>query len=201
MGQPIRHFLEEQDTMPSILTTPPAVEPVTLAEAKAHLRIVHADEDDLIARLITAARRHLEQQTGLCLVSQGWTCFRDAWPEVSAVELPLAPVIAVTAVTVHGEDDAAAAVDPAHYYLDQVSRPARLMLRQGRLWPRPGRTLNGIEIAVTAGFGAAGSDVPEPLRQALLQLMTHWYGHRGEAAAPLPLDLSSLIAGFREVRL
>ena len=63
--------------MPSILVTPPALEPVSLAEAKAHLRVGHADEDGLIGALIAAARRLAESQTGLCLVAEPWECFGD----------------------------------------------------------------------------------------------------------------------------
>lgn len=187
--------------MPSILTAPPAVEPVSLAEAKAHLRIAHTDEDDLIGKLIVAARRHLELETGLVFVTQGWSCFRDAWPPGSAVPLPLAPVQAVGDVKVYGEDDVASIVDPAHYFLDNVSRPPRLILRGQRLWPIPGRFGNGIEIEVTAGFGNAASDVPQPLREAMLLLVAHWYGHRGDAEARLPLGLDALIDQFREKRL
>jgi uncharacterized phiE125 gp8 family phage protein len=187
--------------MPSIQTTPPAAEPVSLAEAKAHLRIGHADEDAFISRLIIAARRHLESQTGLAFMTQSWSCFRDAWPETPGVDIPVMPVQAVVDVKVYGDDDEAAVIDAAHYYLDAASRPPRLMRRASRIWPAPGRIGNGIEIAVTAGFGAASGDVPEPLRQALLQLVAHWYGHRGDTAGPLPLDIATLIAPFRERRL
>ncbi len=187
--------------MPSILTTPPAAEPVTLAEAKAHLRISHSDEDELINRLIAAGRHHLEGRTGLCLINQTWSCYRDRWPDFPDVELPVSPLQTVSAVNVYGEDDVAAVLDPAHYVVDRASRPARLVLRSSRLWPLPGRVANGIEIVVVAGFGAAGSDVPQPLRQALLELVAHWYGNRGETAAALPLNLSALIKSFREARL
>lgn len=187
--------------MPVILTTPPAIEPVTLAEAKAHLRIGHADEDDAVSRIIVSARRHIEVQTGLCLIAQGWSCFRDAWPERDEVSLPLAPILAVGDVRIFGEDDIAATVDPAHYYVDNISRPARLVLRADRVWPLPGREANGIEIQVTAGFGATASTVPQPLREALLQLVAHWYGHRGDETARLPLSVETIIAEFREVRL
>ena len=40
--------------MPSILLAGPAVEPVTLAEAKQFLRVEHDDDDDIIAALIPA---------------------------------------------------------------------------------------------------------------------------------------------------
>jgi uncharacterized phiE125 gp8 family phage protein len=43
--------------MPSILLTPPAVEPISLDEAKAYLRVEHAADDDVIAALIAGARR------------------------------------------------------------------------------------------------------------------------------------------------
>ncbi len=188
--------------MPSILTAPPALEPVSLAEAKAHLRIAHADEDDTLTKLIVAARRQAEVQTGLALISQGWSHFRDDWPEDGSIELPLWPVISLGDIKVYGEDDIAATIDAAHYYLDRLSRPARLLLRGSRVWARPGRIGNSIEIALTAGFGTAAADVPGQLRQAILQLVAHWYEHRGtgEDAAP-PLDVTLLLSSFRERRL
>jgi uncharacterized phiE125 gp8 family phage protein len=188
--------------MPSILVTPPVAEPVSLAEAKAHLRVAHADEDTLIAGLIAAARRVVEARSGLLLMAQAWTCFRDGWPEDGAAGIPLWPVRVVDELAVFGEDDQKAPVDPAHYVVDLASRPARIMLRGSRQWPRPGRRLNGIGIRVQAGFGTAAESVPPPLRQAVLMLVAHWYHHRGdETPPPLPVSLDALLALFREVRL
>ena len=58
----------------------PAAEPVTLAEAKAHLRVVDAVEDTLISGLIKAAREEVEAATGLALISQNWRLYLDCWP-------------------------------------------------------------------------------------------------------------------------
>jgi uncharacterized phiE125 gp8 family phage protein len=188
--------------MSSVLTAPPAIEPVSLAEAKAHLRISHSDEDQLIARLISSARRVVEARTGLLLISQQWTCFRDAWPEDGMISVPLAPLISVNDLLVYGEDDVAATIDTAHYYADLASRPPRLLLRGSRLWAPPGRVGNGIAINVTAGFGAASTSVPEPLRQAMLVLTAHWYEHRGPGELPpVPLTASALLSPYRELRV
>ena len=62
------------------LISPPAVEPVTLADMKAHLRVTHDSEDAMIASLIKAAREELEQAAGLALISQGWRLYLDCWP-------------------------------------------------------------------------------------------------------------------------
>ena len=187
--------------MPSILVTPPAAEPVSLAEAKAHLRVAHADEDQIIGTLIIAARRHAEAQTGLALVSQQWRHFRDDWPDDGIVLLPLAPLLSVDEVAVYGDDDVKAVVDPAHYYMDAASRPPRLLLRGSRVWARPGRIGNGVAVLVTIGFGAAVA-VPAGLRQAVLQLVAHWYEHRGNAnPPPAPLTAGTLLAPFRGLHL
>jgi uncharacterized phiE125 gp8 family phage protein len=185
--------------MPSVLTTPPAAEPVTLAEAKAHLRVTHGDDDTYIATLIKTARASIEAQTGLGLVSQGWSVFRDDWPPTGVIELPLAPVLEVVDIKVYGDDDVAAVIDPSHYYEDKVSRPARIILRGSRSWTRPGRVANGIEILLTIGFTA----VPEPLREAVLQLVGHWYETRSDKAAEdgTQLHIAQLIQSYREVRL
>ena len=188
--------------MPSILVTPPALEPVSLAEAKAHLRVGHADEDALIGTLIIAARRHAEAQTGLALISQQWRHLRDDWPDDGVVALPLSPLISVDEAAVFGDDDVKAVIDPAYYYADSASRPPRLLLRGSRVWARPGRIGNGVVILMTAGYGVAAAAVPAQLRQAILQLTAHWYEHRGSASPPpVPLTVSTLLEPFREKHL
>jgi uncharacterized phiE125 gp8 family phage protein len=190
-------------SMKSILTSPPQAEPVTLAEAKAHLRVDTSEEDALIGKLIAAARRHVEAQTGLALIAQGWSHFLDRWPCGREVELPLGPLLSIDEVRVYGEDDEASIIDPAHYFADAVARPARLVLRQDRLWPQPGRVANGIEIKVTAGFGDEPEDVPEDLSDAMLRLLAYWFENRGDEDRPAlpPLGVEMLLQPFRELRL
>jgi uncharacterized phiE125 gp8 family phage protein len=188
--------------MPAILVTPPAGEPISLAEAKAHLRITHNEEDALLGALIQSARRVAEARTGLLFLTQRWTVFRDDWPDDGVIEIPLAPVNAVEELAVFGEEGEKAVIEPSHYVADLASRPPRLMLRGSRQWQRPGRALNGIGLSLAAGFGATPDSVPEPLRQAVLRLVAHWYAHRGEEAPPpVPSGVEALIQPFREMRL
>jgi uncharacterized phiE125 gp8 family phage protein len=188
--------------MPLILTTPPAAEPVLLADAKAHLRVTHSDDDAYITKLIAAARRAIEQRTGLRLITQGWSLFIDCWPQSPAVSLLTAPVQAITDVITFGEDDTPATLDPAHYYLDAASVPARAVLRHGRTPPRGGRPINSIAIRFTAGFGATPDAVPAELRQAMLLTIAHWFDHRGEGdGGSLPLSAITLLEPFRTLRL
>jgi uncharacterized phiE125 gp8 family phage protein len=184
--------------MSIILTTPPTVEPVNLAEAKAHLRVTHADDDTFISTLIVTARRVIEQRYGLSLMQQSWSVFLDRWPSCAVLPLPLFPVQSITDVKIYGDDDVAATLDPAHYFLDAASRPSRLVLRQGRIVPPPGRRANGIEIKLTSGFAA----VPQHIKQALLLIVADYYANRGDVEnASLPLSAVELLATYREVRL
>jgi uncharacterized phiE125 gp8 family phage protein len=192
--------------MPLILTSGPAAEPVTLTEAKAHLRVDAAAEDMLIASLIVTSRLHVEAAASLALVTQAWSWFLDAWPRGPALRLPLRPIQSIAAVRLYDENDTPTVLDPATYLLDGAGLPPRLVRQGALLWPRPGRAANGIEIAFTAGYGDTAADVPAPLRQAILLLVAHWYDHRsplepGAPATPLPPMISELIAPYRAPRL
>ncbi|CAN5208552.1 head-tail connector protein [soil metagenome] len=182
--------------MKSILTDPPVAEPVTLAEAKAYLRLSGTEEDALVTALIAAARQHVERATGLALMAQGWSHFLDCWPERGTIALPVAPLIAIEAVRVFGEDDEPATIDEAHYFADDAGRPPRFVWRAGRTPPKPGRAANGIEIAVTAGFAGG---VPEPLLMAILRIVAHRFENRGDGAAPLGVD--HLLLTYRDAVL
>jgi uncharacterized phiE125 gp8 family phage protein len=194
--------------MSAALITPPAIEPVTLAEAKAHLRLPPeaGDEDDLIGALVVAARIHVERVTRLMLIAQTWRLYLDDWPANGIVTLRLNPVIAVGAVTVYDRAGLPSVLPSTAYTVDAVSRPARLVLATPGGVARPGRAANGVEIDVTAGFGASGIDVPQPLRLAIMMLATRWYEARdGSFVDSVPADiadaLAALIAPYRVVRL
>lgn len=62
------------------LTQAPAEEPITLAEAKLHLRVTDSGDDTLISMLISAARIHAENVCRRVFVTQKWDLFLDAFP-------------------------------------------------------------------------------------------------------------------------
>lgn len=66
--------------MTMFLVTPPALEPVTIADARAFLRISTDSEDDVLRRIIKTARELVEAETGLALVDQTWRLRVDRWP-------------------------------------------------------------------------------------------------------------------------
>ncbi|UUP18915.1 head-tail connector protein [Nitratireductor thuwali] len=184
-------------------TVAPAAEPLTLAEAKAHMRVAHAVEDDLIAGLIRAAREEVERATGLALINQSWRLVLDGWPKGGTVLFRRGPVREVLSVTVFGADGGASLIAAETYQADTISDPARLHLEDR---PPPGTALNGIEIDFTAGYGEAGTDVPDLLKRALLMLVAHWYEFRGIYGADsqpvsLPESYLRLIAAHKGPRL
>lgn len=184
-------------------TVDPAAEPVTLAEAKAHLRVDHTSEDALIGSLTIAARQEVERQTGQALIDQDWRATLDDWPLENVVQLRPFPVRQILAVTIYDENGAASILPPADYQSDANSRPARLLFHNR---PEPGLCMNGIEIDFRCGYGAAGTDVPDLLKRAILMLVAHWYEFRashGADAQPvsIPAGFDRLIAGYRTGRL
>ena len=191
--------------MALVMTSGPATEPVTVTEAKAHMRTDGAVEDVLIASLILTSRLHVEAALGFALINQSWTLILDRWPPGTEVEIPLAPLQAISAVKVKNTAGVATAVAPTNYLVDLASKPPRLVWNNAAR-PDPGIPAAGIEIDFTAGFGASAATVPAPLKHAVLMLTAHWYEHRdaneiGSSAARIPDAISDLIQPFRKIRL
>jgi uncharacterized phiE125 gp8 family phage protein len=206
--------------MATVQTSAPVVEPVSLLDVKAHLRIDTADEDSLLQSLIMTARLHIEVALGLALITQTWSCYFDQWPStqepraatlhrppsLDALIIPISPIKSIDAIRVYADDGTFIALPLTGFLMDVVSRRARVVRRFATALPAPGRKLNGIEVAVTAGFGATSADIPAPIRQAHLLLVAHWYEHRdpaeiGTPEARVPAAVSSLLAPWAPVRL
>lgn len=184
-------------------TAGPDAEPVTLAEAKAQLRIDHDSEDELIAGLIRAAREEVEQTAGVAMIDQSWRLAADGVAPGCVLLLRRGPVKEVLSVTAYGSEGEASLVDPAGYQLDALSRPARLHFDEP---PSGLRAMNGIEVDFTAGYGEAGTDVPDLLKRAMLMLVAHWYEFRANFGAKdqpisFPEGYRRLIAPFQPRRL
>jgi uncharacterized phiE125 gp8 family phage protein len=191
--------------MPSILLSGPAVEPATLAEAKAYLRVEHDDDDDVIAALIAGARVHVEIETRRALITQSWRIVRDAWPTGGRIAVLPAPLQALTAARVYRLDGTTQALDTAVFIVGAASAPAVLSFVSGAL-PAPGRVAAGIELDIEAGYGDALIDVPGDLRQAIKSLVAHWYENRGLIAAGqgvsvLPSSVAAMLAPYRVLSL
>lgn len=183
------------------LISPPAAEPVTLDEAKAHLKVDTADDDALIGTLIAAARSRAEWHTGRAFLTQSWKLSLDAWPCAGGIEIPLPPLQAVTSITTYALNDTATVLDPSLYQVDTASAPGRVALRFGVVPPVDLRRINAVEIAFTAGYGSAESDVPAPIREAILEFVANAYTNRGDTAGELPLDALALLAAYRVMKL
>lgn len=188
--------------MISYLLAGPAEEPVSLAEAKAFLKIDDGAEDGLIATLIGAARLHVEGVTGRALLEQSWRVVLDDWPANGQVKLPVVPLASITQITAYDDAGAAHEVPLAQF----LREPDRLLLPSNVAGMPVLRERRSIEIDYVAGFGTEPADVPADIRQALLVLVAHWFEHRDAvivagSGAVVPSGFDRLVAAHKRVRL
>lgn len=161
------------------LYTAPAAEPISLAEAKLHLRVDIADDDELITAQIKAAREYVEQLANRSLITQTWEYTLEAFPDGNQIVLPRPPLVSVTSVVYTDYTGTAATFSSLYYTVDTYAEPGQIVLKYGQLWPAVAlATVNGVCIRYTAGYGATGASVPQRLRQAILLLLGHWYENR-----------------------
>ena len=190
--------------------TPPAVEPVTLSEAKAHCRIDGNADDAYVASLITAAREWCEQYLDRTLVYTQWVMRFDRFPTsgIEPIELPRPPMAVAgtaTAVSLTFTTDSGTTGSYAveQFRVDRHSTPGTVLPIYAGTWP-PHRIDAGAH-AVTwwAGYGSSGTDVPAAIRHAILMLVSHWYETRGATvstgAVPqdVPFGVSSLLDSMK----
>lgn len=178
--------------------------PVTLAEAKAHLRVLNTADDTYISGLILAATAHLDGRSGVLgrsLVTQTWDLRCNAFPcgTRGRIELPLPPLQSVTSVkcldgtgTEQTLDSAAYVVEPGHIF-------GRIRPAYGLTWPATLDDDGAVRIRFVAGYGAA-SDVPAAIKHAILLLVGHWWVNReavGDVKGPVAMTVDALVAPYR----
>lgn len=164
---------------------PPPIEPITLDETKAFLRVEHDADDALIETQITSARESLEAYLNIAMVQRTMQfshSFSESDPRI--VSLPRWPVASVGTVILDG-------TEITDFTVDLRKRPSEIRV------PRASH----IEVEFTAGYGVETSDVPAPLRQALLLIVARSYEQRSEVQGAMPLMVDALTMPYRVVGL
>ena len=161
------------------LITAPSVEPLTLADAKLHLRVDGTDEDTLITALIAAARQYAEHTTERSLITQTWELAVDAFP-AAEIQLPKPRVLAIVSVKYDDVNAVEQTLAGAAYTLDSHSEPGWLLPAYNTSWPGTLAAANAMRVRYTAGYGPAAADVPEGLKRWMLLRIGSLYAMREE---------------------
>ena len=193
--------------MGRVLVTGPVEEPITLEEAKLHLRVdedLH-EEDGLIDALIRAARVHVENETGRALLTQTWRFYLDVFPRTgyrdTAITLPMSPVQSVTHVKYYNESDVLTTLSAASYVVDLASDSGRILSASTIGWPSSYYRLNAVEVEAVVGWTNV-SLIPPTLKAAMKLLIGIWYEQRegvvvGTSAQKVPDTVDALLAPHR----
>lgn len=187
------------------IKTPPAVEPVTLAELKTHLRITSTAEDTYLESLIKMSRQTLEDYLGRKFITQTLQLFLDdptyrdlshggwwdgvqdgsqSWFHRRVIELPYLPLQEVVDVYYYPEDDTQTVYDSNNYRVDSVDHDleGRVVLKDGSVWPTNLRNMNSLEVEYIVGYGDLADDVPPAIRRGILALAAYLYENRGDCS-------------------
>lgn len=182
-----------------LLKTAPGAEPVSLAEAKDHLRTVSGnDEDALILGLIKTAREQVEQYTGRKLISQVWQLKTD---RLSGEVEVLPDVTEIVSVTYRDGDNVEQTLADTVYVLRQRGLFSVLGLQYGQQWPAVLRHPDSVTIEFKVGYGGAEA-VPQPIKHAMLLLISHLYEFRevaisGTIMTQVPMSYEYLLNSYR----
>ena len=184
--------------------TGPAVEPLTVAEAKLHLRVDTTEDDTYIGTLITAAREWVENYLDRTLITTQLILRAAEFP-TEELELARPPMVAsgtatAVVITYTLADTTTATLSTALYRVDRTSTPGNVAPIINGTWPSDViEDANAVAVTYWAGYGPTSASVPATIRHACLMLIGHWYESRstvlvGVTSKPLEFAVESLLA-------
>lgn len=214
--------------MALVLTTPPAVEPVTIGDLRLWGLPDASESDQLLLGMALAARQWCETYTRRAFITQTWALYLDIFPGYIdqkltggafsspfasgsnplligiryAIILPLPPVQSIASFTYLNTNETPVTMNSGTDYIaDFLSNPARVTPPFSQMWPVAQVIINAVKVQFVAGYGATGAAVPEGIKTAIKMLTTHWYRKRLPDDNDIPYSVKTLLAPYRDLRL
>ena len=173
--------------------------PVSLTEAKSHLKVDTSADDTYITSIIKAATQLSEEYTNRffidTVIEQTCSSFADLQT------LFKSKVSAVASVKYYDSDNSSQTLDSAIYDVQLNYEPAQIQLADNQNFPSITKRNDAVVARYTVGYGAA-SDVPEIIKQAILLTIANFYQNRnsvvvGRIATELPMNVKWLLDTYK----
>jgi uncharacterized phiE125 gp8 family phage protein len=179
---------------------------ITLEEIKDHLRVERGEtnEDEYLERLRDVATEHVQDLTGLKLLTSVWNSYYDNWPPHDHIDLPYAPLQTVTStgVTYTPSTGGSLKFSSTGWAKDTVSMPPRVVLKYNDDWPSEQLDMNN-PVCVRATYGyTTSSKIPASIKHAMLLMIGNWFEHResvvmGASPAEIPRYITNMLDRYK----
>jgi uncharacterized phiE125 gp8 family phage protein len=188
------------------LVTPAGTDPVSLTEARTHLRVDSDDdtESTYITALISAATQWAQMFLNRQLVTATYDLYLQGWPDGDHIDMPLPPLQSVASVKYTDSAGVEHTMPATDYHVDAASFVGRIVLAYGESWPSETlRTSNPIVVRFTCGYGAA-SAVPTSIKHAILLVTGTLYAKRetieiSHIVQEVPFAAEALLRPYRVI--
>jgi uncharacterized phiE125 gp8 family phage protein len=183
-------FMSDDRSSTLRLVTPPASEPLTLAQAKTFLRIEHAADDEPITRAIAAARVAAENFMRCALLPQTWEA-TVANPNAAQLCLSFGPAQSITSVTLATEAGAISTMNASDYRLSVDGFAV--------LFTDP-PSIEKLTVRFVAGIANTASEIPLSIVQGILHHITVILENR-DGDVPMPVQAMACYQPYRRISL
>lgn len=181
----------------------PAVEPLSLAEAKKQVEVADAiaDHDAHLASLVRAARETSETYCKRAWHTQTWRLALDRFPDWTIL-VPRPPLISVSSITYIDDDGVQQTLAAGLYRVAVKGRPGRITPAYNEVWPVTRAVSEAVVITYVAGYGANPGDEPSRVKQAVALTVGNWFANRegvvtGTISSELPQSAKWLLDSLR----
>lgn len=176
------------------VATAPTTYPVSLSEAKLHLRVTTTEEENRISALIRSATDFVESYLRRQLITATWDLYYDDFPGIIYIEK--SPVVSVTHVKYYNSANVLTTLSTDDYVVDTYTEPGRITVAYGKSWPTVYDRPSAVNIRFIAGYGAA-SDVPDVIKDGIYLTLTHLFENRGDEARRMPGVIKDVLEPYR----
>lgn len=176
---------------------------INLSEVKAHLRITHISEDNLITNYIKEAQNFIESYISRALTINTYVYTYDQLNcqdnlPTDRVKVRVGKIKTLESVKTYDSDNTETVETIGDFIFINFDQYSYILTKDSSDFPIGDRDYNPLSVEFTAGFD---TDLPFDLRQAILKLVANYYEYREsfspEKMTEIPSGLENILNKYR----